>query len=300
MAARSKEIKVGILVLIGAVVVVAAIWIAKGYRLGASFYNVSVVFPDVGSLATGDAATVSGVNKGKVENIKLYKGEVLVTLELAKDVKLKKDATFTIRNLGLMGERFVAVTAGKSEEPLDLSKPAHGVMESGIPEVMGTLGSLVQAVSQLVTKLDQTIASPATLDKFSKTITSLQQLSARLDSVAEYNMPKIDRVVRNFDELSESVRNGVDRNEKQVDTIVQNVDVAAKRLVTLTQDLEEASTRFKTFASDLNNSKGSLQLFMNDPRLYDDLRRTAQNIDSLVVDIRKNPRKYISFSVELF
>lgn len=300
MAAKNIEIKVGILVLAGAAVLIAAIWLAKGYRFGQSFYSVSIVFPEVGSLSTGDQVSVSGVIKGKVEGIKLYEGGVLVTLELSRDVVLKQDATFTIKNLGLMGERFVAVKTGKSETPLDVSQPTTGITESGIPEVMGTMGQVIQQLNQLVEKLDQTIASPATLDKFSQTITDLQKLSARLDSATKYNAPKIDKTVDNFTSLSETLKNGVDRNEKYVDTAVQNMDVAARRLVKLTDDLEEASKRFKSFATDLDESQGSLRLMMEDRRLYDDLRRAALNLDSLVVDIRQNPKKYISFSVELF
>lgn len=300
MAAKNIEIKVGILVLAGAAVLIAAIWLAKGYRFGQSFYSVSVLFPDVGSLSTGDQVSVSGVSKGKVEGIKLYEGGVLVTLELSRDVVLKQDATFTIKNLGLMGERFIAVKTGKSETPLDMSQPAKGITESGIPEVMGTMGQVIQQLNQLVEKLDQTIASPATLDKFSQTITDLQRLSARLDSATKSNAPKIDKTVDNFASLSDKLKKGVDRNEKYVDTAVQNIDVAARRLVKLTDDMEEASKRFKSFATDLDESQGSLRLLMEDRRLYDDLRRAALNLDSLVVDIRQNPKKYISFSVELF
>jgi phospholipid/cholesterol/gamma-HCH transport system substrate-binding protein len=300
MAAKNIEIKVGILVLAGAAVLIAAIWLAKGYRFGQSFYSVSVVFPDVGSLSTGDPVSVSGVTEGKVESVRLYEGGVLVTLELSRDVVLKQDATFTIKNLGLMGERFIAVKTGKSATPLDMSQPAKGITESGIPEVMGTMGQVIQQLNQLVEKLDQTIASPATLDKFSQTITDLQRLSARLDSATKYNAPKIDKTVDNFASLSDKLKQGVDRNEKYVDTAVQNIDVAARRLVKLTDDMEEASKRFKSFATDLDESQGSLRLMMEDRRLYDDLRRAALNLDSLVVDIRQNPKKYISFSVELF
>jgi phospholipid/cholesterol/gamma-HCH transport system substrate-binding protein len=289
MAAKNIEIKVGIVVLAGAAVLIAAIWLAKGYRFGQEFYSVSVVFPEVGSLSTGDAVSVSGVNKGKVQKIKLYKGGVLVTMEMSQDVKLKQDAKFTIKNLGLMGERFISVKTGKSDSAFDVTQPGRGNTEAGIPEVMGTMGQVIQQMHQLVEKLDQTIASPATLDKFSQTITDLQSLSARLDSATKYNAPKIDQTIDNFADLSQRLKNGVDRNENSVDTAVK-----------LTEDMEEASKRFKSFATDLDESQGSLRMLLEDRRLYDDLRRAALNLDSLVVDIRQNPKKYISFSVELF
>ena len=65
-------------------------------------------------------------------------------------------------------------------------------------------------------------------------------------------------------------------------------------------DLEEASVRLNNFAADLEQSEGSLRLLLEDRRLYDDLRGTARNLDSLVDDIRANPRKYINFTLEIF
>lgn len=300
MAAKNIELKVGLLVLVGAAILVFAIWLAKGYRYGQDFYSVSVVFPEVGALASGDPVAVSGVSKGKVKDIELYKGGVLVIMDLSTDVALWEDARFVVKNIGLMGERFVAVKTGIGEKPLDLSQPAQGTFDAGIPEVMGMMGDVIQEMRELVSKLEQTVISPGTLDKFSNTITSLQRLSARLDSTAQKNVPRIDSTVSNFAALSNALKKGIDRNRPHLDTTIENFDQAGRRLIALVADIEEASARFKSFATDLDESEGSLRLLMEDRRLYDDIRRTTQNLDSLVSDIRRDPRKYINFSVELF
>jgi len=300
MPAKNIELKVGLLVIVGIAILVFAVWLAKGYRYGQDFYDVSVTFPEVGALAPGDPVAVSGVNKGKVKDLTLYEGAVLVTLDLSTDVELKEDAEFVVKNIGLMGERFVAVKTGTAERPLDLSEPARGGFDAGIPEVMGMMGDVIRQINNLADKLEQTVISPATLDKFSGTITSLQRLAARLDSTSRYNAPKIDSTVDNFAALSSALKHGLDRNETYVDSAVQNFDEASRRLIRLVKDMEEASARFKSFATDLDESEGSLRLLMEDRRLYDDIRTTAHNLDSLVNDIRHDPRRYINFTVELF
>jgi phospholipid/cholesterol/gamma-HCH transport system substrate-binding protein len=199
-----------------------------------------------------------------------------------------------------MGERFIAVKAGTSDVKLDLSRPATGSFDAGIPEVMGMMGDVIQQLHELVRKLDETVVSPATLDKFSRTVTSLQSLSARLDSSSQSSVPKINGAIDDFARLSEALRQGLDRNLVYVDTAVRNFDAASRRLVQLVADMEEASTKLKSFATDLDQSEGSLRLLMEDRRLYDDVRRTAQNLDSLVTDIRQDPKKYINFTVEIF
>jgi len=300
MASKNVELKVGLLVLVGAAILVFAVWLAKGYRYGQEFYSVSVVFPEVGALSPGDPVAVSGVNKGKIKRIDLHEGQVMVTLDLSSDVVLKEDATFTIKNIGLMGERFLAVKTGVSEIPLDLTGTAIGGFDPGIPEVMGMMGNVIESMNSLVQLLGETVISPATLDKFSKTITSLQKISDRIEKSSDANAPKLDSTVENFARLSETLKKGLDRNQAFIDTAAQNFDVASRRLIQLVADMEEASAKFKSFATDLDESEGSLRMLMEDRRLYDDIRRTAINIDSLVNDIRQDPKKYINFTLELF
>lgn len=300
MASKNVELKVGLLVLAGAAILVFAVWLAKGYRYGQEFYTVTVIFPEVGALSPGDPVAVSGVNKGKVKNIGLYQGQVMVTIDLASDVILKEDATFTVKNIGLMGERFVAVKTGVSENPLDLDKAATGWFDPGIPEVMGMMGNVIESMNNLVELLSETVISPATLDKFSETINSLQKITSRIEKSSDANAPKIDSAVDNFSRLAETLKKGLDRNQSYIDTAAQNFDAASRRLIQLVADMEEASAKFKSFATDLDESEGSLRMLMEDRRLYDDIRRTALNIDSLVYDIRQDPKKYINFTLELF
>lgn len=300
MASKNIELKVGLLVVLSAVVVVAAIYLAKGYRYGQKFYPVSVWFPEVGALSTGDPVSVSGVNKGKVKELTLSEGGVLVRMDIVADVVLKEDAQFTVKNIGLMGERFISVRPGKAEKPLDLSRPDIGLFDAGIPEVMGMMGEVIVRMNDLVGLLQKTVISPATLDKFSETVTSLRDITVALQKAAGRDLPKIDSTVDDFAGLAHNVRVGLERNTPYIDTGAQNFALATKRLNEMLTDMEIASAKLKNFAEQLDQSEGTLRMLMEDRRLYDDLRTTARNLDSLVMDVRQNPRKYLKLSVELF
>jgi phospholipid/cholesterol/gamma-HCH transport system substrate-binding protein len=300
MTTQNVELKVGFLVLIGAAILIFAVWLAGGLRYGQEFYPVTIMFPEVGALSSGDPVAVSGVNKGKVKKIGLHEGNVMVTLDMASDVVLKEDASFVVKNIGLMGERYVAVKTGKSPNRLDVTAPAAGEFDAGIPEVMGMMGDVIRSMDHLVGLLRETVISPATLDKFSETIDNMQKITARFEKATETNVPKVDSAVDNFARLADALKKGLDRNQSYIDTAAQNFDAASRRLLKLVADMEDASAKFKSFATDLDESEGSLRMLMEDRRLYDDMRRTAQNIDSLVMDIRQDPRKYINFTMELF
>lgn len=300
MASKNIEIKVGLLVVVSVLIVIGAIYIAKGYRYGQKFYSVSAWFPEVGALSTGDLVSISGVNKGKVKELTLSEGGVLVRMDVATDVTLKEDAQFAVKNIGLMGERFIAVRPGTSERNLDLTRPAAGAFDAGIPEVMGIMGEVIVKMNDLVGLLQKTVISPATLDKFSETVTSLRAITSTLESATDRNVPKLDSTIDNFAALAHNVRAGLERNTPYIDTGAQNFAAASQRLKVMLGDMETASNKLKTFAEQLEQSDGTLRMLMEDRRLYDDLRTTARNLDSLVNDVRQNPKKYIKFSVEIF
>ena len=83
-------------------------------------------FPDVGGLAVEDPVTVHGVKKGAVKEIRLGDNEVLVDFILAKDLPLTVDTEVYVRNVGLMGEKFIAIDltdAGSFEHGIE-SRPS--------------------------------------------------------------------------------------------------------------------------------------------------------------------------------
>ncbi|MDH4035075.1 MAG: MlaD family protein, partial [candidate division Zixibacteria bacterium] len=92
MASKNIEFRVGVIILIGIVILAGSLYWLQGYKLKANSQRVLVLFDDVGTLAAGDGVTVSGVRKGKVNDLRLTPQGVEVELWLSQDVMLKKDA----------------------------------------------------------------------------------------------------------------------------------------------------------------------------------------------------------------
>jgi phospholipid/cholesterol/gamma-HCH transport system substrate-binding protein len=187
MRDRLVEFRVGIAVVLAVIILVWGIIWVKEYRFRQERYTLSVLFPDVGALDVGDPVTVLGVKKGQVEEIKLYKGDVLVRLNLTTDVKLKEDAKFTVMNIGLMGERFLAVQPGHSEKEIDLSQPPKGFYDTGIPEVMGMMGQMIAEIRTLTSYLQGALGTEWSEEKIKETIKNVNQLSSDLASLLKKN-----------------------------------------------------------------------------------------------------------------
>ena len=53
----------------------------------------------------------------------------------------------------------------------------------------------------------------------------------------------------------------------------------------------------KQLSDNLNNKNSSLGLLMNDPSLYNHLDKAIASLDTLLTDMQKNPKRYVTFKV---
>jgi len=300
MASRDIEFKVGVIVLIGLILLFGSLYWLQGYKLERNAQKITVRFSDVGTLAVGDKVTVSGVHRGRVNRLELTESGVLVDILLYKDVVLKDDARIVIKNLGLMGERFIAISPGADSTRLDETRIVQGYYDAGLPEVMGLMGEMIVELRSLVGSIKNTVAADSSLNRFSRTVNNLEKVSAMLSNVMEDNSAKIGNTVDNFNSASKRLNKMLADNQPRIDSTFGRLERATAGLDDFVARLDTLSLELNEFASTVNNPDGTMNLLMNDRRLYDDLRRTADNIDDLILDIRQNPGRYINLKVELF
>ncbi|MGE5693476.1 MAG: MlaD family protein [Candidatus Zixiibacteriota bacterium] len=297
MSPKTAEWKVGLVILAAiALLIYGIIWI-RGTRIGQKTYPVAVVFPNVGSLSAGDPVSVSGVLKGKVKKIELYKGDVLVHFTLEKDVVLKKDARFTVMNIGLMGERFVAVETGKSDALLPLTPYPHGFYDTGIPEVMGMMGRMMDEVKQLVEALRGSIASPGYLNKLTSIVEQAEETSKRLNRMLAKNEGKVNTAFDDLSRAASQLKTTIAKNAESFDSTLNNLHTASQKITPLVEGLDSLRLSFRRISEQIEKQEGTLGKLVFDRTLYDQMRKTTRDLDSLILDVRRNPRRYLTIKV---
>jgi phospholipid/cholesterol/gamma-HCH transport system substrate-binding protein len=88
------------------------------------------MFPTVSGLKNKAAVTMAGVNIGEVRNIQLKDGRADVTLSINKDIRLEDDSIAGIKTMGIIGDKYVAITPGASD---DYIKPGGTIRETQPP-----------------------------------------------------------------------------------------------------------------------------------------------------------------------
>lgn len=126
------DIIVGIFVLAGAICLgYLAIRLGKVELFGATGYPVYADFSSVAGLKVGDPAEIAGVRIGKVESLGLADDRARVTLRVDSEIKLQDDVIASVRARGLIGDKFVLITPGASD---NIIPPGGKIRETESPQ----------------------------------------------------------------------------------------------------------------------------------------------------------------------
>ncbi len=291
------EIKVGLTVIAaGLILFFGIIWV-KEYKFNVERFNYAVLFPNIGSLEIGDPISVLGVKKGEVREVEISGNNVLVSFNLTKDVKLKSDARFTVMNIGLMGERFINIEPGVSSELLDLSFPTHGFYDTGIPEVMGMMGAAIHEVRHLIAVLEGTVGTPAATTSIKNIIDNLEVVSTEMRKMTLANKDKMSQAIDDLSVSSATLRKFADSNDQKMQGIMDNLSEASDDFRVIAGRLDTLSDSVNRLVADLEQGKGTLGKTLQDEQLYEMLLKSVSTLDTLVTDIKANPKKYFHFSI---
>lgn len=284
---RGVALKVGIAVVVAVIGLIASLAWVKQWSGARGTYEIRASYKDVSGLGEGDPVSVSGVDKGDVRRVDLKpSGEVNVVMRLESDAVLYDDAVATIRSVGLMGERFVAVDPGRSGRRIQDGEEIRGVLEPGMSEFMSQASAALEDVRSAASRINDILAS-GTIER---TVGNIDQAASEMNAIAQENRENLRHAVTSFRASAERLKQLVDTHAAGVDTTLGFARSAAIQAEQLASRLERMTAR-------IEQGDGTLGKLMADETLYQDLRRTVASADSLVSDIKAHPRRYLKFSV---
>ena len=200
MAKRNitNELKVGVLVVVCIIVLIGFLYKTGSFDFKREGYEVKVLFNVVSGVQKNAPVRLAGVEIGQVSGIKLSYVEgvtkVAVTLWLNENAKLKTDSKAYITALGLMGEKYIEVSAG-SKEALYL-QPDEAITGEDPLE----FDALARKGENIADALEETLANIKELASNSNLVVTDNK--AKIDAIFE----NLEATTQNFEEFSEDVK----------------------------------------------------------------------------------------------
>jgi len=256
-----------------------------------------VTFPQTGGLSSSDEVQVNGLKKGSVSSVALVGDQVAVDLALSSEITLTTDSRVAVRNVGLMGEKVIAVDLRASGTPYAARDTIPGIYEKGIPEVMADLGNTIDAVTSLATQLKGLAEVMDKDGNLHSTIANFRETSEQLKGAVNENRSLLRETVANLNAASRTARSLTADREAQLRQTLDSFERSAAGLERLTTRLDSLRGVLQSVSGKIDRGEGSLGKLVNDPRLYDDAKVTVAQLKALIEDIKKNPKKYLNISV---
>lgn len=298
MARREIEVKVGLAIILGfLILILGTMWI-KGYWLRHQRYELTVHFKNVMGLKVGDSVTIAGVKKGQVKSISLSGQDVLVTLLLDKEVKLYSDARIVIRERSLMGQKVVTLDPGQSG--VEISPPIYGIYQPGIGEVVQQVGNLMVEAQQLVAQLENTVGDEHLIRSFRQSLENTREVTETLKRMVNQNLDDLTQSIQDFRVVSRELRRLVGNQNEGIGSAMVKLNRSADQFEEVLSQLEQVSNSLYSISQKVDRGEGTLGMLINDPQLYHDLRRVSSDLDTLIKAIRENPEKYLKVKVGVF
>ena len=297
MSRRTTEVQVGLTVLVALGILLASLAWLKEWSLDRSKRSWRVEFPETGGLASSDEVLVNGLRKGEVKSMKLVGDRVLVELNLEKDVTITTESKVAIRNVGLMGERVIAVDLKAGGRPYARDEVITGVYEKSLGEVMSGLGETVGAVADLSLELRRLTQAVVGDGELQRTVSNFNRTSEELRLVVSENRAALTAAVHDFATVSRTAKSLVTDREGQIRGALDDFASAADRMERLSVKLDSLHRVIQNVSNRVDRGEGTLGKLVQDDKLYAELNDSVQSLKVLIQDIKAHPKRYLKISV---
>ena len=294
MKVFTKEVKIALVAIAGVVILFFGMNFLKGLNLFSSTDDYYIEFADISGLSASSPIYADGYKVGTVKSI-IYdysnQKPTRVVVGLDKMVRVPLGSTAEIES-DLMGN--VKVNLLLANNPRERVMPGgtiSGAIQSG---AMGKMAAMVPAIEKMLPKLDSILGSLNTLladPAIAQSLHNVQTITGNLTtSTAELNT------------LMKSLNKGVPTLMAKANGVLDNTTTLTNNLASLDlastkQQIDQTLSNVNEITTKLNSKDGTVGLLLNDPGLYNRLNSTVQNADSLMIDLKAHPKRYVHFSV---
>lgn len=299
-----REVLIALIVIFCLVVLFVGIDYLKGINLfkASNYYYAS--YTNVEGLTVSSPVTLNGYKVGQVREISYEydnPGHVLVEMSLDKALQVPQGSQAVLAS-DILGTASIQLQLAQNTTMHAIGDRLIGVNQ---PSLLAGLGNdLMPKVSQTFARVDTLLASLNVIASDPAILASVQRLDAISADLAATTAQirqlagTLPPVMRNVTSITSNVNTITsDLTSSSADLKVVTSQLAQARIDSLLNNITATTANLRSLTAELSNPHSTLGLLMGDGALYYNLNRTVTSLDSLFVDIKRNPKRYISIKL---
>ncbi len=290
----TKEVKIALTAIVGIVVLFYGLQFLKGLNVFSTDITYYVAFDDVSGLSPSSPVYANGYRVGVVKSLNYDynpQGKIVAELDLNKNMRVPRGSHAELAS-DLLGN--IKINLVLSEDPINMigyGDTIPGEMEMGM---MNKVSKMLPAIEHMMPKLDSIITSLNTLladPALRNTLHNVEGMTGNLNATSAELKSLSASLNREVPGMMNKA-NGVLDNTQQLTGNLAAIDVEG-----MAAKVNQTLANVEQMTQKLNSNEGTLGLLMRDATLYNNLSSTAASADSLLIDFKAHPKRYVHFSV---
>ena len=290
----SKEVQIALVAIVGIIVLFFGMKFLKGMFLFSTDDSYYVEFDDISGVSASCPVYANGYRVGVVEDVIFNydsQDKIVAVLGLDKQLRLPKASTAEIAS-DLLGNVKLELKFGPN--PVDVMEPGDTLSGKKQGGALAKAADMLPQFEKMLPKVDSILASVNMLlmnPAIANSLHNVDQITAHLVTTTN----ELNRLTASLNQQMPGTLTKVDGLLDNTTTLTKNLselDIAmtmAKVNNTL-QNVEQMTAK-------LNSNEGTIGLLMRDQELYRNVTSTMGHVDSLMIDLKQHPQRYVHFSL---
>lgn len=299
----SKEVKVGLLAIVSGIVLYLGFNFLKGVDFFSPNNSYYAVYDNIDGLTVSNPVTLNGLAVGRVKEITILQNrgnKLLVTLDIDRKIVLSDSTTAMLASSGVLGGKYINLLVGPITRIKESDDTLLSAKEQGIAEIIQAKATpLAQNLDSAIHNINQLVKQfHGVTETINTTLLSMKQTSSSLNRTLDNNDDAIKGIMSNLNTLSATLND----SRTGIKPIMRNLSNFTDTLqhMQLSKAVDNANQSIASLnrtLSQINQGQGTLGKLAKNDSLYTNLNNAAADLDSLFIDVKANPGRYIRFSV---
>ncbi len=301
---RKNEIKIALIVIVSVVLFIWGFNFLKGKDIFSKQRTFYSIYPQVNGLVESAPVLINGLKVGQINSIYLHpdnSGRIVVKFLVETDYKLPRNTVAKIVNTDLIGSKAIELKIGNSPNLLKEYDTLTPEIQTSFQEIINKKLAQIDSIFTSV----GTILGPENQEHISKSLASLtiilknlETTSRQLNTLMGDEKSRLAGIIENLESISKNLKN----NNQKLNNIFSNFsslsDTLAKSEIKSTiSNINSTTSNLSAVLAKINKGEGTMGMLVNNDTLYNNLTMTSLQLNNLLEDLKKNPKRYVHFSL---
>ena len=310
-----REFKIGFIFVLATAILVWGFSFLKNKNILYKEKVLIAVYQHVNGLNPSNPIYINGVKVGQVGKVYFdpkMNGDIIVQMVFTDKFPIPANSVARIFSEDLMGSKAVEILLGNAQEfasngdtlVTDVETSLKDAVNQQIlplklkaEDLLSSLDTMVIAIKGVFNK-DIREDLTASIKSIRATMSNLENTTHNLDTLVYTQSGRLSSILYNIDMITRNLNN----NSGEISRILGNLanlsdTIAQANISGILGNLDKTVGDLSVVMSRIEKGEGTLGMLIKDDALYNQLEKSAIDLDLLLEDIRLNPKRYVRVSV---